>query len=178
MAVKNASVKRNKATCLNNISSEHLLYMLVHVLMFTCPYCLTLWCITAFYQVSFVWASYIHCLKINMVTQHILICIVVLRSRQWSLRCLSQCCYTYMTIFLTSDTLQYGFKKHSGCTHALSIYCWWNCEIFHKKRIESHRHLIKSCTIVNCIFKKLLDKGIPVSFNQRLRHWYDLKFGV
>ena len=144
--------------------------------MFTFPYCLTLWYITALYHVSFVWASYIHCLKINMVTQQILISIMVLRSHQWSLRCLSQCCYFYMTIFLPVLHCNKGLKKHSGCTHALftvdetakyftkigsKVYCSF---------LDAWKAFDK--VLHNGIFKKLLDRGIPVSFVKLLRYWY------
>jgi len=72
--------------------------------------------------------------------------------------------------FLTSDTLQYGFKN-SVSTHAL--FTVNETEIFNKKRIKS---LVASKAfdkvLHNGIFKKLLERGIPVSFVYLLRYWY------
>ena len=74
------------------------------------------------------------------------------------------------------NTSQYGFKKHSGCTHSLftvdetvkyftktgsKVYCSF---FDASKAFDKVLH--------NGIFKKLLDTGIPVSFVQLLRYWY------
>ena len=152
------------------ISSEHL-YMLAHILMFTFPYCLTLWDTTALYQVSFVWASYIRSLKINVVTQQILICIVVLRSHQWSLRCSSQCCYSYMTVIRCNMGLK---NIVVVLMHCLLLMKLWNTSQKEDQKstvpfLDASKAFDK--VLRNGIFKKLLDRGIPVSFVKLMRYW-------
>ena len=168
-----SNLKRNKATCLDNISSEHLLHAGPHInnvhlsLLFNSI-------IRHCFVPSEFFMGIIHPLFKNKhgdATDINRLCIVVLRSHQWSLRCLSQCCYSYMTIFLPVIHCNMGLYS---CT----VYCWWNCEILHKKRIKSLYCSFLDASkafdkvLHNGIFKKLLDRGIPVSFVKLLRYWY------
>lgn len=78
--------------------------------------------------------------------------------------------------FLTSDQLQFGFKENSSCTHALftvkesvkyyvkrgsKVYC---CFLDVSKAFDKVLH--------NGIFKKLLDRNVPLEFVRIIINWY------
>jgi len=113
-----SNLKRNKATCLDNISSKHLLHAGPHINV----------------HLSLLFNSIIHhcfvpsefCMDIihpllknkhgdaTDINMYRGITISPVTSKVFE----SVLLFLYDN-FLTSDTLQYGFKKHSGCTHAL-----------------------------------------------------------
>jgi len=79
--------------------------------------------------------------------------------------------------FLTSDSLQYGFKKNNSCTQS-----WFtvneSVRYFTKRGslkftvlfLMLPRPLIKSCTME--FIKKLLDRGVPDTLVRLLQYWY------
>ena len=67
-------------------------------------------------------------------------------------------------------------KKHSGCTHALFTVDE-TVKYFTKKGSKVYFSFLDASKAFdkvphNGIFKKLLDRGIPISFVQLLRYWY------
>ena len=76
----------------------------------------------------------------------------------------------------TTDDLQYGFKKHSSCSHALITFK------------ESVKYFVQKGSKVQCVsldaskafdkvlhhglFVKLINKGVPAVFIRLLCNWY------
>ena len=87
--------------------------------------------------------------------------------------------YTLLEIYedqLSSDPLQFGFKKHSGCCHAL--FTFKNVtKYFIKKGSKVYCAFLDASkafdkVLHNGLFVKLLKKGTSVRFVRILQNWY------
>ena len=169
------NLKRHKAAYLDNISSEHLIYggpqLTVHMtLLFNSMihHC--------FVPNDFCNGVILPLLKnkhgdasdVNMY-RGITLSPVISKLFESVLLCLYD-------EYLTSDSLQFGFKKNSSCIHALftvkesvryftkrgsNVYCTF---LDASKAFDKVLH--------NGIFKKLLDRKAPVAFVRLLQYWY------
>jgi len=78
--------------------------------------------------------------------------------------------------FLSSDSLQFGFKKNSSCTHAMFTVNE-SVKYFTKKGSEVYCAFLDATkafdkVLHNGIHKKLLDRGAPLSLVYLLQNWY------
>ena len=78
--------------------------------------------------------------------------------------------------FMTSDDLQFGFKKNSSCNHALfalqesvKYYVKYGSKVF-GAFLDASKAFDK--VLHNCLLKKLIDRKVPLSFVRLLRYWY------
>jgi len=78
--------------------------------------------------------------------------------------------------FLTSNSLQFGFKKNNSCSHALFTVNE-SVKFFTKRGSKVYCAFLDATkafdkVLHNGIYKKLLDKGAPVTFVCLLQNWY------
>ena len=78
--------------------------------------------------------------------------------------------------FLSSDSLQFGFKKNSSCTHAMFTVNE-SVKYFTKKGSKVYCAFLDATkafdkVLHSGIYKKLLDRGAPLSLVRLLQNWY------
>ena len=78
--------------------------------------------------------------------------------------------------FLQSDKLQFGFKKDSGCCHALFTFAEAT-KYFTSRGSKVHCAFLDASKAFDKIlhfglFAKLIDRGIPLAFLRVLVSWY------
>jgi len=78
--------------------------------------------------------------------------------------------------FLTSNSLQFRFKKNNSCSHALFTVNE-SVKFFTKQSSKVYCAFLDATkafdkVLHNGIYKKLLDRGAPVTFVRLLQNWY------
>jgi len=78
--------------------------------------------------------------------------------------------------FLTSDYLQYGFKKGSGCAHAVFTFTE-SVKYFVKRDSKVHCAFLNASkafdqVLLNGLFLKLLKRDVPLPFIRIMINWY------
>jgi len=121
------------------------------------------------YQMITVLVSLSQCQKINMAMPRKWKCIAALFCRVLSLNCLNVSCH-----WLITDDLQFGFKKHSSCSHAFyipgisQIFCAGS-KVFCVS-LDASKAFDK--VLHSGLMTKLINKDVPVVLFRLLYNWY------